>query len=146
MRPHAKLREIVVDERDMAWIDPSIGAPSSLSNLPALPPIPKKKRGLKPRRAKRTKLRVAAQGRECTIRIPLECNHNPETTVLAHYRMHTGMGQKPNDMQAAFACSRCHALVDGRETSDRYEYMQLRLMHAEGCFRTQAILRAEGAL
>ncbi|ECK2143415.1 DUF1364 domain-containing protein, partial [Salmonella enterica subsp. enterica serovar Enteritidis] len=29
-------------------------------------------------------LRKAARGRECQVRIPGYCNHNPETTVLAH--------------------------------------------------------------
>lgn len=32
-------------------------------------------------------LRKAARGLMCTVRIPGHCNHNPETSVLAHYRL-----------------------------------------------------------
>ncbi len=32
-------------------------------------------------------LRKAAKGQMCQIRIPGYCNHNPETSVLAHYRL-----------------------------------------------------------
>ncbi|WP_157795538.1 nuclease domain-containing protein, partial [Escherichia coli] len=32
-------------------------------------------------------LRKAAKGQICQIRIPGYCNHNPETSVLAHYRL-----------------------------------------------------------
>ncbi|MCX8621624.1 MULTISPECIES: nuclease domain-containing protein, partial [unclassified Gilliamella] len=33
-----------------------------------------------------SKLTKEAKGRECQVRLPC-CNHNPETTVLAHYRL-----------------------------------------------------------
>ena len=32
-------------------------------------------------------LRKAARGQMCTVRIPGYCNHDPETSVLAHYRL-----------------------------------------------------------
>ncbi|EJQ6436201.1 DUF1364 family protein, partial [Shigella flexneri] len=49
----------------------------------------------------------AARGQMCTVRIPGYCNHNPETSVLAHYRLAgtCGTATKPHDMQAAIACS-----------------------------------------
>ncbi len=61
-------------------------------------------------------LRKAARGQMCTVRIPGYCNHNPETSVLAHYRLAgtCGTATKPHDMQAAIACSSCHDLIDGR--------------------------------
>ncbi|VEI70653.1 82 prophage-derived uncharacterized protein ybcO [Serratia quinivorans] len=34
-----------------------------------------------------TNLRKEAKGRDCQVRMPGICNFNPETTVLAHYRM-----------------------------------------------------------
>jgi len=34
-----------------------------------------------------TNLRKEARGRNCQVRLPGICNGNPETTVLAHYRM-----------------------------------------------------------
>lgn len=67
-----------------------------------------------------SKIRESARGGQCQIRLPGICNHNPETVVLAHYRMagSCGMGMKPNDAQAAYACSRCHDAVDGRLKTD----------------------------
>jgi len=95
---------------------------------------------------KKIDLRKAARGRECQIRIPSVCNGNPETSVLAHYRLAgtCGTGIKPNDQQAAIGCSACHDLVDGRTKTTEYTHDELRLMHAEGVFRTQEIWRREG--
>ena len=61
-------------------------------------------------------LRKEAKGRECQVRIVGVCNGNPETVVLAHYRMGglNGMGMKPDDIFGAWACSACHDAVDGR--------------------------------
>ncbi len=93
-------------------------------------------------------LRKAAKGQMCQIRIPGYCNHNPETSVLAHYRLAgtCGTATKPHDMQAAIACSSCHDLIDGRVKTSDYTKEELRLMHAEGVFRTQEIWRKEGYL
>lgn len=93
-------------------------------------------------------LRKAARGRECTVRIPLICNGDPATSVLAHYRLAgtCGTGYKPDDEQAAIACSSCHDLIDGRTRTDLYTRDELRLMHAEGVFRTQQIWREEGTI
>ncbi|KYQ95335.1 hypothetical protein AWY96_18310 [Serratia plymuthica] len=94
-----------------------------------------------------SKLTKEASGRDCQIRIPGICNFMPETTVLAHYRMAgtCGGAMKPDDTQAAWACSSCHDAIDSR-TKTEYTRDELRLMHAEGVFRTQAILRREGKL
>ncbi|MDF7681213.1 DUF1364 domain-containing protein [Enterobacteriaceae bacterium ESL0689] len=93
-------------------------------------------------------LRNAARGRECTVRIPGTCNHNPETSVLAHYRLAgtCGIACKPDDLQAAIACSACHDLIDGRTKSTEYTREELRLFHAEGVLRTQEIWRREGLI
>lgn len=87
----------------------------------------------------------AARGRDCVVRIPGVCNGNPETVVLAHYRLAgtCGTGFKPNDLQGAWACSGCHDAIDGRSKSD-WSVEELRLMHAEGCFRTIDALVREG--
>ncbi|MFN1146814.1 DUF1364 domain-containing protein [Serratia liquefaciens] len=94
-----------------------------------------------------SKLTNEARGRDCQIRIPSICNFNPETTVLAHYRLAgtCGGAMKPDDEQGAWGCSACHDAIDGR-TKTEYTRDELRLMHAEGVFRTQAILRSEGKL
>lgn len=91
-------------------------------------------------------LRKAAKGRQCQVRIPGYCNHNPETSVLAHYRLAgtCGASTKPHDMQASVACSCCHDLIDGRMKTTDFTRTELRLMHAEGVMRTQQIWREEG--
>lgn len=96
---------------------------------------------------KQTRITRAARGRDCQVRIPGHCNGNPETVVLAHYRMAgtCGTGYKPNDLQAAWACSGCHDAIDGRARSE-FSGEELRLMHAEGCFRTTDTLISEGIL
>ena len=61
-------------------------------------------------------LRNLARGQQCRIRIPGICTHNPEQTVLAHYRIGglCGTGMKPHDLIGADACAACHDAVDGR--------------------------------
>ncbi len=58
-------------------------------------------------------LRASANGRGCTLRLPGICNHNPETTVLAHLACgQRGVGIKGPDTVACYACSACHAEID----------------------------------
>lgn len=89
-----------------------------------------------------SKLTKEARGRECTVRLPC-CNHNSETTVLAHYRLAgtCGVGMKPNDLQGAWACSACHDEIDRRTRNFDNDFV--RLAHAEGVFRTIDILVKE---
>lgn len=69
----------------------------------------------------RVDLRKLAKGQACQARFvgpnsePI-CNHNPETTVLAHVRRGgvAGMRQKPPDLCGIWACSSCHDAMDGR--------------------------------
>lgn len=81
-------------------------------------------------------LRKAAKGQECQIRLGGICNFNPETTVLAHYRLAgtCGTGMKPPDLLGAWACSECHSAVDGRGSALTRD--TVRLAHAEGILRT----------
>ena len=61
------------------------------------------------------KIREAARGQRCTVRLPGVCCHDSETTVLAHFSYaSSGMGIKPGCISAAFCCHYCHAVVDGR--------------------------------
>ncbi|WP_237858068.1 DUF1364 domain-containing protein [Pseudomonas sp. PGPR81] len=94
---------------------------------------------------RQSKLTKAARGRECQVRIPGVCNGNPETTVLAHYRLAgtCGVGIKPNDLQGAWSCSACHDAVDSRSKTT-FSLEELRLMHLEGVVRTLNILVSEG--
>ena len=90
-------------------------------------------------------LRKAAKGRPCMVRLPDICNHNPETTVLAHIRMAglSGMGIKADDLLGAWACSSCHDSIDRRSHTD-LDRDYVRLAHLEGMARTIAQLRKEG--
>lgn len=72
---------------------------------------------LKSKGPKMTPIRRAARGEDCLVMIPGVCNRNPETTVLAHSNRLAdgkGMGLKAPDTAAAFACSCCHDVLDGR--------------------------------
>ena len=92
-----------------------------------------------------SRLTKLARGRECQVRLPC-CNHNAETTILAHYRLAgtCGIGMKPNDLQGAWACSACHDEIDRRTRLFEPEFV--RLAHAEGVIRTIDILIKEGKI
>ena len=86
-------------------------------------------------------LRKEAQGRECMVRIPGVCNHNPETTVLAHINLPGigGMGMKAPDLLATWACSACHDVIDGRVPVPQIDHWAdgLQVWAYEGVMRTQ---------
>jgi hypothetical protein len=98
---------------------------------------------MKASRPKMTEARKSAKGQPCMVRIPGVCNGDPETTVLAHYRLagYCGTGLKPDDDMAAWACSSCHDEVDRRTQFTNTEYA--RLCHAEGVLRTQQARKAK---
>jgi hypothetical protein len=75
------------------------------------------------------------------VRLPGICNHNPETTVLAHYRLagQSGIGMKSPDLLAAWACSACHDAIDRRSHTE-LERDFVRLCHLEGMARTIAAI------
>jgi len=81
-------------------------------------------------------LRKYAKGQMCQVRLPNICNHNPETVVLAHFRVIgiSGMGMKSPDLIAAWCCSACHAWVDTHKDPET------QLAFAHGVFRTIAAL------
>jgi hypothetical protein len=92
-------------------------------------------------------LRKEAKGRGCMVRIPGVCNHNSETTVLAHYRLAgvSGIGMKSPDILGAWACSSCHDAIDRRSHTD-LERDYVRLAHFEGMARTIMQLHKEGLI
>ena len=81
------------------------------------------------------------------MRLPDICNHNSETTVLAHIRLSgvSGMGMKADDLLGAWACSACHDAIDRRFRTD-LDRDYVRLAHLEGMVRTIAQLRKEGLI
>jgi hypothetical protein len=92
---------------------------------------------------KSKKIRDAAKGRDCQIRVPGVCNGDPATVVLAHLSGGGIAGKRSDIGCASFSCSACHDAVDGR-TSTAHDAATLRLYHHEGCARTTEILVNEG--
>ena len=92
-----------------------------------------------------SKIREAAIGRDCMVRIPNVCNGNPETVVLAHRRI-SAAGMKSPDTEGAFCCSACHDALDGRNYMVPFNREQLYGYHCDGIFRTQAILKKMGLI
>jgi hypothetical protein len=92
-------------------------------------------------------LRKVAKDKPCMVRLPDVCNHNNETTVLAHIRMTgiSGMGIKADDLLGAWACSACHDAIDRRSHMD-LDRDYVRLSHLEGMARTISALRKEGLI
>ena len=92
-------------------------------------------------------LRKLAQGRDCQVRLQTVCNFDPETTVLAHYRLHglSGIGMKSPDLFGAWACSDCHDCIDGRKRSV-FSPSEIAQAHLEGVIRTQHALILEGVI
>lgn len=92
-------------------------------------------------------LRKLAQGRDCQVRLQTVCNFDPETTVLAHYRLHglSGIGMKSPDLFGAWACSDCHDCIDGRKRSV-FSPSEVAQAHLEGVIRTQHALILEGVV
>jgi hypothetical protein len=92
-------------------------------------------------------LREAARGKPCLVRVPGYCNFNPETTVLAHYRMIgvSGIGMKSPDLFGAWCCSDCHDIVDFRKRT-HFTRDETKLLLLEGVLRTQGELMKLGML
>ena len=92
----------------------------------------------------------SAKGQDCTIRIPFVCNHNPETVVFCHNNSSAsgkGVGLKCAPWIGAYGCSRCHDVVDHRvPVPHGMTRDDIKLMFAEGVFRTQIILERKGLL
>lgn len=90
-------------------------------------------------------LRKYAQGKPCMIRLPGICNRDNATTVLCHERVIdlSGAGIKAPDFFAAWGCSCCHDVVDGR-IDKGLTYEQRRLALSDGVRATQVCLLNAG--
>jgi hypothetical protein len=105
---------------------------------------------MRSRGPKMTPIRKSAKNEECTIRLPGVCNFDPATTVLCHSNEGAdgkGMGLKASDERAAYGCSACHDVVDGRRP--RPEGLTLELvatLFKEGIAQTNRILKRKGLM
>lgn len=103
--------------------------------------------------SKQDKYTRSAKDQPCQVRIPNVCNHNPETTVLAHLNG-WGIAGKHSNIHGAYACSDCHSWLDGGYCYDdeivahsAMDRVSLRdLYHLEGVLRTQVIMIKKGVL
>lgn len=66
----------------------------------------------KKKRWESPKYRDAANGQNCTIRLP-GCRNDTETVCLAHANG-AGVAMKADDHNAADMCAYCHDIFDGR--------------------------------
>jgi hypothetical protein len=114
---------------------------------------PRQRRKRKPMKSKgprMTPIRRAARGQDCTLRIPGACNYDPATTVLCHSNWLAdgkGMGLKAPDDRAAFGCSGCHDVLDGRRPRpDGMSDVDVENHFYVGMQRTHEILRQKGLI
>ena len=79
-------------------------------------------------------------------RLPGVCNGDPETTVLAHIGIAgtRGIGFKPVDLCGTWACSSCHAVIDGGKSSLSRD--QVRAYAMDGVLRTLTHIATRGTL
>jgi hypothetical protein len=107
-----------------------------------------KRTGFKQSRPKTSAIRLSARDEECTIRLPNICNFRTETTVLCHSNELSdgkGFGLKAPDTKAAYGCSACHDIVDGR--APRPDWLSLEVVQTlfrEAIDQTQRILKRKG--
>lgn len=75
----------------------------------------KRKTPLRARARKSSPARQSARGKDCTLSLP-GCRNDTDTVVLCHVRQFGGggMGLKPSDAEAVYACNHCHDILDGR--------------------------------
>lgn len=93
---------------------------------------------------KSKKIRNAARGQECQVRLPGICNGNPETTVFAHLNGGGG-GMKSSDLHGCFACHQCHAWLDGGYTKT-HRRDQRDFEHLIAMKNTQSLLLKMGLI
>ena len=96
-------------------------------------------------RPKVSKIRQSARNQACTVGTPHICNGNPETVVLAHLNG-AGIGAKHPDWMGAWACSACHALIDGEYVKYGITRDERDLLHYKAILKTQEHLFNMGLL
>jgi len=108
------------------------------------------RKSMKARGLRMTPIRASARDEECTLRFPLACNRRTDTTVLCHSNQLAdgkGAGLKAPDTSAAYGCSACHDVLDGRARRPAgMTYESMLDLFALGVERTHARLRAKGLM
>lgn len=87
----------------------------------------------------------SAKGETCTVRIPGVCNHNPATVVFAHING-GGMARKRSSIHGAYACSECHAFLDGGYAQFLWSRQMRDAEHLRAMLETQERMIKNGVL
>jgi len=72
------------------------------------------------------KIKQAARGERCTLRIPGVCVESTgetptQTTIFAHFPDESsGRGLKSDDISGCYSCFHCHDMLDGRVPPPEY--------------------------
>jgi len=84
--------------------------------------------------------------RACTVRLP-GCRNEVETTVLAHCpSIDDGRGFKSPDHWGAFACRRCHDVLDGRILNHGIDESEILSRWLAGIYETQKAMIEAGLI
>tara|TARA_R100000541_G_scaffold50987_1_gene58307 strand:+ start:4373 stop:4666 length:294 start_codon:yes stop_codon:yes gene_type:complete len=92
---------------------------------------------------KSKKIRAAARGQDCTLRLG-NCS-STETVVFCHIGRRKGMGIKCSDNMGVFGCSNCHDIIDGRVRSE-FNKGELNTEKLRALEETQEILMSSGLI
>ena len=111
---------------------------------------PKARARMKRSRPTMTPIRKSARDQACTICLPGICNRDASTTVLCHSNYLAdgkGMGLKAPDTAAAYGCSACHDVLDGRRPRPRGMTAEaVEAAFRSAVKRTHVLLRTGGLL
>jgi hypothetical protein len=87
---------------------------------------------------KTTKIRKAARGQDCSLRLPGVCCFENDTVILAHLNTREkGISRKSNDIHGVFACWKCHDVIDGRNRNHGFSKADLLQAQFDALVETQ---------
>jgi hypothetical protein len=94
-----------------------------------------------------SKITESARGQNCTVRLP-GCSFDPATTVFAHISgVRFGHGTGIKTKLGAYACHKCHDLLDSRMPRPPGMTKQdVKLAHFEGMAETMLRLDEKGLI
>lgn len=94
-----------------------------------------------------SKITDSARQEDCTIRLP-GCNFDKDTTVFAHISgIRFGHGTAIKTKFGAYACSKCHDLLDSRiKRPEGMTKDYIELAHFQGVIETLIKLNEKGLI
>ncbi|MCK9394199.1 MAG: DUF1364 domain-containing protein [Methylobacter sp.] len=94
-----------------------------------------------------SKITESAKGQNCTVRLP-GCSFDPATTVFAHIAgVRFGHGMAKKTKLGAYACHKCHDLIDSRvPRPEGMTRQDIKLAHYEATMETLLQLDEKGLI